>query len=444
MKRLLCLYKPSQDKVYPWILKHPKVKTNLAHFKSRKDAMNWFISLGYDCATWFQTEQKVFGGIFISENKENEYQFDVNVEKFDGNVLESDILEEFYVDLGTGLRSNGANQYLKTVVDFKEINDHRTYFPLDDEFVIERKKSAKDTEIEALQKENEELREKTSKIPTHIIEEKIKKEVEVKEVVKEVVKVIDNTKKEVVKFAYVRDLEFQTQFDALAVYSQKLEKIAGIINNQVITSPEELNVIKKQLTNVFELSKELNSELLDEKLQKVYKFVVKSLSDSISKLSKLVVASNEVENNPQNFVYFVKPCGENVRLAQELSYVLFDKKHVAFVSKEDYTFAIYAKEVKTQTHLFYFQDEVKNENPVVVEKEVIKEVIVEKEVQSTPAVVNTGVSQKQEEIVVTKVKDEESISDWYLFWTILLLSFAFSILIALVFLLWLGYIPTYY
>ncbi|UWW00960.1 hypothetical protein NW064_00610 [Mycoplasmopsis felis] len=77
-----------------------------------------------------------------------------------------------------------------------------------------------------LQKENEELREKASKIPTHIIEEKIKKEVEVKEVVKEVVKVIDNTKKEVVKFAYVRDLEFQTQFDALAVYSQKLEKIA--------------------------------------------------------------------------------------------------------------------------------------------------------------------------------------------------------------------------
>ncbi|UWV79680.1 hypothetical protein NW072_00390 [Mycoplasmopsis felis] len=71
---------------------------------------------------------------------------------------------------------------------------------------------------------------------------------------------------------------------------------------------------------------------------------------------------------------------KNARLAQELSYVLFDKKHVAFVSKEDYTFAIYAKEVKTQTHLFYFQDEVKNENPVVVEKEVIKEVIVEKEV----------------------------------------------------------------
>ncbi|MCU9931416.1 hypothetical protein NW064_00605 [Mycoplasmopsis felis] len=182
------------------------------------------------------------------------------------------------------------------------------------------------------------------------------------------------------------------------------------------------------------MSKELNSELLDEKLQKVYKFVVKSLSDSISKLSKLVVASNEVENNPQNFVYFVKPCGENARLAQELSYVLFDKKHVAFVSKEDYTFAIYAKEVKTQTHLFYFQDDVKNENPVVVEKEL----------QSTPVVVNTGVSQKQEEIVVAKIKDEESISNWYLFWTILLLSFAFSILIALVFLLWLGYIPTYY
>ncbi|WAM00928.1 hypothetical protein NWE60_05925 [Mycoplasmopsis felis] len=46
---------------------------------------------------YLQTEQKVFGGIFISENKENEYQFEVNVEKFDGNVLESDILEEFYV-----------------------------------------------------------------------------------------------------------------------------------------------------------------------------------------------------------------------------------------------------------------------------------------------------------------------------------------------------------
>ncbi|UWV79681.1 hypothetical protein NWE60_05920 [Mycoplasmopsis felis] len=66
------------------------------------------------------------------------------------------------------------------------------------------------------------------------------------------------------------------------------------------------------------MSKELNSELLDEKLQKVYKFVVKSLSDSISKLSKLVVASNEVENNPQNFVYFVKPCGEKREISTRI------------------------------------------------------------------------------------------------------------------------------
>ncbi|WAM05110.1 MAG3090 family protein [Mycoplasmopsis cynos] len=108
MKRLNCLYKPSFDKNFPWVLKHPKVKVAFAVFKTRKAALNWFYSLDYECAIWFQTVKKIVGGLIINEkNSDSIYEYDLDVERFeDGKVNYSDAMDEIFVSTTTGLRND--------------------------------------------------------------------------------------------------------------------------------------------------------------------------------------------------------------------------------------------------------------------------------------------------------------------------------------------------
>lgn len=451
MKRLLCLYKPAIDKSYPWILKHPKVKASLAHFKTRQDAMNWFLSLGYDCATWFQTEEKVFGGILISEkNAKGDLECELNVEKFDGNVDHNGVLDEFFFDHETGLRRNKeASKYVSHVKDFKEISDHVTYFPQDDEFVIERKKSSKDLEIEKLQrqiqeleallssknvsseevqlllvrlrdassdkeqlqKEIEELKKRAKETPVKVVEQKQPTRIVEKEIV-EVIKYVDRNQKEVVKFAYIYDLPVRKQLEALAVYSSKVELFASQINERKVTSVDDLNKIKTELTYALEVAKKLEVDFKnDVENKKLLKLVMRSLAKSVEKLSEFVVAKKEIASTPETFVYVKRSCGQPGRLAQELSFVLFDRKHIAFVKEKNYEYAIFAKEAMDQDYFLVFDNEVRT---------------------------NTVMAQTSEQTEVVSTENP------YLWWVILLTAISVAILLVLVLLLWLGVVPPLY
>ncbi|MGZ9756420.1 MAG3090 family protein [Mycoplasma sp. 4423] len=504
MKRLLCLYKPALNKNYPWVLKHPKVKDALAQFKTRKDAMNWFLSLGYDCATWFQTDQKVFGGIFISEWKEGVDFYEINVDKFDGNVVESDVLSEFFIDSKTGARkSDEARDYLERLNDFKVLRKHETYFPVDDEFIIERKKSAKDLEIEKLQRLNEELqkqgqaapvivqevkqtepevqvvekivevvKEVVKEVPVEIIKEvevikevpieiikevevikevpfevvkeievvkevplEVVKEVEVtkevpievqvikevkvpvekvveviKEVVKEVpvevVKEVSTGSKEPIRFEFIENLQPTKQLEALAVYAQRISKVAEFFKEEKTTSEQDLTRIKEQLKNVLVVTKKLSNKFTDDKkAQKLFELVAASLATSVKSLSEKIVGKPEIEFNPETAVYYRKECGRNVLLVHWLSYLVFEGLHLAFVPQQAYHYPIIAAEVKPQTNVVVFSDVAK------------------------------GQPKEESEVVVT----EERIP--YMFWTVLFASLALAILFVLVILLWVGVIP---
>ncbi|VEU70267.1 MAG3090 family protein [Mycoplasmopsis glycophila] len=419
MKRLQCLYKPNKDKNYPWALKHPKVESALAVFKTRKDAMAWFLSLGYDCATWFQNDRKVWGGLLIAEkNPENgQMEYELNVEKFDGQLDYNETLKELNI-LENGLRDEKeAADSLAQVVDFKVLKDHHTYFPVDDDIVIERKKSKKDLEIEELRAKIAELaallsstnsefhdeiqdlmnklqdsssdkellnrqieilkarqeallKEQEQNVVEKPVEKEVIKEVEVvKEVIKEVPVYVKED--EVVKFAFFGDLDKEDKVKALALYANKVEKLLDKIEEQKVTSKEDYNEIKSNIDLAVKAGKELEKQQLEEDSHKLLKLAELSLAHTQKHLSDKVVSSNEIKNSPATAVYVLDEAQENVRLAQATSYVLYEYKHVAFVPEKDYKFAIFADAQKAGLNKF-----VVFKWPV--EKEVVKETVVEK------------------------------------------------------------------
>ncbi|WP_117274995.1 MAG3090 family protein [Mycoplasmopsis edwardii] len=478
MKRLLCLYKPSLDKNYPWALKHPKVDSALALFKTRKDALNWFLSLDYDCATWFQTSKKIFGGLLISEkNSDSVFEFDLDVERFDGKVNYAEALEEIYVSPKTGLRDQKlADKYVDQLKDFKILRDHRTYFPADDDYVVERKKSSKDIQIEKLTQEvnelDELLKDSNGKFTKEIEELKLKlqdsnadkeallkeiealrkkivaesvtqtkaaekavaesknskeekKVVEKVEVIKEVIKEVPvYIEKEVIKevfveskgakaqpveskkYAYINDLVLNKQLESLALYAKKLEKVANSYEKEVITSEKDFNEIKVELDRVLVLEKSLSKSLTDKDAKHLLKLVSKSLAVSVEKLSKVVKGSKDVEYIPAKFVYY-RDSKENIRLAQVISYVAYEGKHIGFVAEKDYKYSVFASPSK-DSHFLVFES--------IADAQVVA-------------------SSSSKEVV--KVKDENS---WiYTFWSIILYGLAYIILLALVIVLAIAY-----
>ncbi|MGZ9432502.1 MAG3090 family protein [Mycoplasma sp. 613B] len=164
MKRLLCQYNRDFDKkfskTYPWVLKHPKLKQGLALFKTRKEAMNWFLAIGYESAIWFQTEKRIFGGLLIMDKTLDGFEFELNTEKFDGDIKYDEAMEEFYIFTNSRLRNQElADQFLKEIADYKVLADHKKYFPANDDYIPERKVSSKDREIERLNRQMTDLEE---------------------------------------------------------------------------------------------------------------------------------------------------------------------------------------------------------------------------------------------------------------------------------------------
>ncbi|WP_322941637.1 hypothetical protein RRG48_03800 [Mycoplasmopsis canis] len=501
MKRLNCLYKPSFDKNFPWVLKHPKVKAALAVFKTRKAALNWFYSLDYECAIWFQTVKKIVGGLIINEkNSDSIYEYDLDVERFeDGKVNYSDAMDEIFVSTTTGLRNDkAAIKFLETIhekVDYKVISDHKTYFPIDDDYIPERRKNSKDIQIEKLTQEvnelDELLKDTSGKFKQEIEELKLKlkdsnadkeallkeikalrmkiveesvvqaKEAEkvvketkkaepkkvvekveiVKEVVKEVpiyiekevikevpvyiekevVKEVQTVKQSVVeskKYAYIKNLSLMKQLESLALYAKKVEAISNSYEKEVITSEKDFMDIKSEFEKVLGFEKTLASSNLDDKSKQLLKLISKSLATSVEKLSKVIKGSKEVEYVPAKFIYYKKSTGENLRLAQILSYVSYDGKHIAFVNEKDYKYAIFTSPTMDKSYFLVFESAT---SPMPI---------------ASPAKPKSEVAKPAE---VTEASKHNEVSWAYTFWAIILYGIAYVILLVLVIVLAIAY-----
>lgn len=137
MKRLTLSFDKKNKDDYPWILKHPKVKDNLARFKNRHDAIDWFLDLDYECYIWFQNNEGIFGGqLACIENEagnKKEMIYIPKVTGFDGGEKYDEICSEFRIHPSLMTRyfyKKQIDENLKKI-DFKLESDPKTYFPKD-------------------------------------------------------------------------------------------------------------------------------------------------------------------------------------------------------------------------------------------------------------------------------------------------------------------------
>lgn len=408
MKRLQCLYKPTKDKNYPWALKHPKVDSPLALFKTRQDAMNWFLALGYDCVTWFHTEDGIWGGSVLAEKLENQQHqvFEINVDKFDGGLKLQDAAQELFVDLETERRyENEAEKYLSTLNNFKIIKNHETYFPKDDVVKVKRSKKPE---------------------PETIV--KVEKEVVVERVEVPVVKVVEEKAPSVeeVKYTYSAELCKMGQLKAFALYAKKLESVAQKYSSPVQTSSEDFKDIEANLEAAAKEFDKLESEFENTEHKHVYELVQKSLKKSMQTILSNVQEDASIAYSPATSLYFEEKCCSktNLKLSQSTSYVLYGKHHVGFVPEADYSYAVFVKEApKYSTNLVIFENEAPTK---VVEKIVEVEKVVEVE---KPVVVEKVVEKEGEKVVV---KSGSWIWDWFAF---MLLGIGYLILVVVILIL---------
>ncbi|WP_051622777.1 MAG3090 family protein [Mycoplasmopsis primatum] len=148
MKRLTLSFDKKNKDGYPWILKHPKIKKqNLARFKERRDAINWYLNLNYESYIWFQNGEGIFSGqiAYLSADeasKSTEFLAIPKVSGFDGGESYEEICADFNIHPSLWTRSlykSKIEEQLKDL-DFIQEADPETYFPADLE--MKRKSNA--------------------------------------------------------------------------------------------------------------------------------------------------------------------------------------------------------------------------------------------------------------------------------------------------------------
>ncbi|MEE3928434.1 hypothetical protein V2E24_02480 [Mycoplasmopsis ciconiae] len=364
MKRLQCLYKPEKSKDYPWALKHPKVATALALFKTRQEATDWYLSLGYECVYWFQNQEKIWGGQVVSEkNLNGVMEHEVIVDNFDGALSYESTCEEFYIDPRSLTRDLEAQKLrLANLKDFKLLKDPEKYFPVED--IPSPRKSKKDLEIEELRRQIALLLDQLSTSKRDYSKEIIELQEQLKDSSSDksalLQRVLELQKAErlaeeeenkakieaqnlvnLVKFAYIKDLSVRDQVEVLALYSEKVKELEENVT-VAKTNTKDLNSIKANINlvrdNYEKLLKELKPE--DPFYAQIKLLLEKLKHHSVNLVHQLVLDEN-AENTPLTSAYS-KDLSTNTNLPLNLatSFVLYNMKHVAFTPFDKYEHAI--------------------------------------------------------------------------------------------------------
>lgn len=254
MKRLLCYYEKKQDATYPWLLKHPKIKSGLAKFKTRQEAIQWYMLLKFETSIWFQNDQKIFGGQLSIDNEDDSWYNYVKVSGFDGGETYEGVCDEFGIDPRTFQYDYATAEKRLENLDFVLLHDPYTYFPPELEI---SKKSRK--EMLDIDKVNELLAQREKEIKDQHEQELQEKEEEIIDLKKELQEKEDTTTEVIVENRETRigysvyyrnfaDLDVDKQLDALALYYTKIRDLTKKLETQQISSSDY-----ERITRNFEL-----------------------------------------------------------------------------------------------------------------------------------------------------------------------------------------------
>lgn len=348
MKRLNCTYEVKQDPVYPWLLKHPKIKSGLAKFKTRQEALEWYTLLQFETAIWFQNDKRIFAGQLASDFEDNTWSYYIKVAGFDGGATYEGMCEELSINPRTfEFDSKKVAKKLKNL-DFILLHDPYTYFPEELEIAKRSRKEMVDLElvnklkneyeekIKGLEKELQNKEEETAEI------ELLKSELSEKNneiiVIKETAKQYES-KLQPVSFVEFKKLEEAKQLDALALYLSKLKRINEDLKSQTIPVVDynrifdNFEALDVQLDKAQKKASEENSKLFEQ--------VKTKLKDEEADLLRKLKIDEKLADTPDKFAYYKdEEKAQKVSVAYETSFVLMELEHVGFVSKGKYAYPV--------------------------------------------------------------------------------------------------------
>ncbi|EIN15070.1 Hypothetical protein, predicted transmembrane protein [Mycoplasmopsis agalactiae 14628] len=352
MKRLNCTYEFKQDSKFPWLLKHPKVKKGLAKFKTREDALNWYMLLDYETAVWFQDNQRIFAGQLTIDYEDGEWYYYIKTKDFDGEATYDGVCHELGINPYNYKRDRDAEiKKGKKMIegeDFILISDPATYFPLNLEISKRKRKDLVDIEHIKVQYETKilSLQEQINSTDEHMSEELkqsreelAKKELELKEISNKINLLKQNTlARQEVKYVQFIELKGSDIFGATALYNEKIKKVIEGLNSKKI-SWEDFNRIKKSFSDFDSSIAYKKARMSDKGLRLITILHDEFKTISIELLSKLE-PSEELDDSYANRAFYKGAESKLISVSWELSFVLVEFMHVGFVPVSEYTYSI--------------------------------------------------------------------------------------------------------
>lgn len=353
MKRLNCTYEVSKDAQYPWLLKHPKIKSGLAKFKTRQEALEWYMLLNFETAIWFQNEKRIFAGQLTIDNDDKKWFYYIKTAGFDGGATYEGMCEELNINPKKFTHNNDeAAKRLKNL-DFVLLHDPNTYFPPELEIAKKERKDVVD--VEALRSEIEELKselqareEQTaeisllkeelekSRIHTSEVEDKVN--ITEKTIVKTIYEYDLSKAKDTVEYREFINLDSNDYIAALVLYLNKLETVRDNLVETVVSKAEYAR-IEKNFNDLAHQIVSLNDKEFKNKpyLQKI----IEKLNNVETEILNRLTVKEDLNDEPVNNAYYYnKSRSLNIPVSYETSFVLVGLIHAGFVPRSEYSYPI--------------------------------------------------------------------------------------------------------
>lgn len=348
MKRLNCTYEAKKDSVYPWLLKHPKIKSGLAKFKTRQEALEWYSLLQFETAIWFQNDKRIFAGQLASDFEDDKWSYYIKVAGFDGGATYEGMCEELSINPRTF--EFDAKKVAKKLdkLDFVLLHDPYTYFPEELEIakrsrkemvdldLVNKLKSEYEEKIKGLEQELQNKEEETAEI--QLLKDELSEKNNEIIVIKETAKQFES-KLQPVEYVEFKKLEESKQLDALALYLSKLKKVNADLESQVIPVADYNRIfdnfenLDTQIEKAQKRASEENAVLFDQ--------VKSKIKEMEAELLRKLKLDESLADTPDKFAYYNSEEKEQkVSVAYETSFVLMELEHVGFVSKNKYPYPV--------------------------------------------------------------------------------------------------------
>lgn len=352
MKRLNCTYEPEMDETYPWLLKHPKVKEGLAKFKTKSEALEWFMLLEYETVIWFQNDEKIFEGQLTCDfdADTNTWCYYIKTSIFDGGGTYNGCCNELGIDPNNFQHDRREAKYRLRNLDFVLLNDPETYFPPELEMKKKTKKSFVDIEairaqfqeqinilLERINQNNEIADQELAQLKNELA----KKDMDFNEMARRMELLKQNYKPlQGVEYKELAELNHDDLIGALALYTEKIRKILPNLISKKTTSNDK-NKIETNYKNFNATYDKLQSQNYFAENEAIINNMRSELDNLYKDLLSQITIDNSLDDKPENFAYFYnEDTKENRQVAWATSFVLVDLQHVGFVPYEKYEYAI--------------------------------------------------------------------------------------------------------